>query len=211
MADTIDQSGSGDTARAGQAISICVPTIRSARLDLVSMSPAFLRASLDGRLDEAARLLGAALPSDWPGDRERTVRWRLEDLAANPSAQPWLLRAIVLRETERRMIGHTGFHDAPGPEGRVEVGYSVWPEYRRRGYALEAVEALFAWAGREHGIRRFVASVGLWNEPSLGLVRQLGFVQTGVQLDEYDGEELVFELDRRASPPGASFVPPPDS
>jgi RimJ/RimL family protein N-acetyltransferase len=161
------------------------------------MSPAFLQASLDGRLDEAAILLGAILPADWPGDSERTVRWRIDDLAANPAAQPWLLRAMVLREPERRMIGNVGFHDPPGPEGKAEVGYGVWPEYRRRGYALEAVEALFAWASREHGIQRFVASVGPWNEPSLGLVRKMGFVQTGVQMDEYDGEEWVFELDRR--------------
>ena len=184
-----------------------VPTIQSQRLDLVSMAPAFLRASLEGRLDEAARLLGAALPQDWPGDRERTVRWRLDDLAVNPAAQPWLLRAIVLREPEPRMIGHVGFHDPPGPERKVEVGYSVWPEHRRQGYAQEAVEALFNWASREHGIRRFVASVGPWNAPSLGLVRKLGFVQTGVQIDELDGEELVFELDRR---PGPGLVQPSD-
>jgi [ribosomal protein S5]-alanine N-acetyltransferase len=190
---------------------ISVPTIQSARLDLVSLSPAFLRASLEGRLDEAERLLGAVLPPDWPGDRARTVRWRLDDLTVNPGAQPWLLRAIVLREPERTMIGHTGFHDPPGPEGKVEVGYSIRPEYRRRGYAVEAVEALFAWARREHGIQRFVASVGPWNEPSLGLVRKMGFVQTGVQMDEYDGEELVFGLDRRGSPPAAPLTPPPVS
>src|SRR5688500_13945268 len=98
-----------------------VPDIQSARLDLVSLSPSFLRASLDGRLDEAARELGAAIPSDWPGDSERTVRWRLDDLAADPAAQPWLLRAIVLREPERRMIGNIGFHDPPGPARKVEV------------------------------------------------------------------------------------------
>ena len=89
------------------------------------MSPEFLRASLEGWLGEAERLLGAVVPLDWPGDRGRTVRWRLDELAVNPAAQPWLLRAIVLREPERRMIGHVGFHDPPGPEGKVEVGYSV--------------------------------------------------------------------------------------
>ena len=171
-----------------------VPPIRSARLDLVSLSPAFLQTIVDGRRADATAMLGAAIPPDWPGDWMRTVRWRLEDLADDPAIQPWLLRAIVLREPERRLVGHIGFHDAPDPEGKVEVGYTVWPEYRRQGYAQEAVEALFAWARREHGIRRFVASVGPWNEPSLGLVRKLGFVQTGVQMDEYDGEELVFEL-----------------
>jgi len=32
------------------------------------------------------------------------------------------------------------------------------------------------------------------NEPSLNLVRKLGFAQTGSQIDEIDGLELVFEL-----------------
>lgn len=185
-----------------------VPTIHSARLDLVSLSPAFLQAILDGRRADATALLGAAIPSDWPGNWMRTVRWRLDDLADDPAAPPWLLRAIVPREPERRLIGHIGFHDRPDPGGKVEVGYTVWPEYRRRGYALEAVEALFDWAGREHGIHRFVASVGPWNEPSLGLVRKLRFVQTGVQWDDEDGEELVFELDRRD---GQARVHAPDS
>src|SRR4051812_9230532 len=102
---------------------ISVPIIQSVRLALVSLGPAFLRASLEGQLVDAERLLGAALPPGWPGDRARTVRWRLDDLTLNPSAQPWLLRAIVLREPERRLIGHIGFHDPPGPERKVEVGY----------------------------------------------------------------------------------------
>jgi RimJ/RimL family protein N-acetyltransferase len=174
-----------------------VPTIQSARLDLVSMSPAFLLAILEGRRDEAASLLGAVLPADWPGDRMYTLRWRLDELTVNPAAQPWLLRGLILRGPERRLVGHIGFHDPPGPERKVEVGYSVWPQFRRQGYALEAVEALFAWATSEHGIHRFVASIGPWNEPSLGLARKLGFVQVGTQMDDLDGEELVFELDRR--------------
>jgi [ribosomal protein S5]-alanine N-acetyltransferase len=133
--------------------SIRVPTIQTVQLDLVSLGPEFLRASLEGRLDEAERLLGAALPPDWPGDRARTVRMRLDELMVNPAAQPWLLRTIVLREPERRLIGHIGFHEPPGPDGKAEVGYSVWPDYRRRGYALEAVEALFAWAS-SRGVSR---------------------------------------------------------
>ena len=44
-------------------------------------------------------------------------------------------------------------------------------------------------------MRRFRASVGAWNEPSLNLVRKLGFAQTGMQVDDIDGEELVFETD----------------
>ena len=48
----------------------------------------------------------------------------------------------------------------------------------------------------ERGVKRFVASVAPSNEPSLAIVRKLGFVQTGERMDDEDGLELVFELER---------------
>ncbi len=41
------------------------------------------------------------------------------------------------------------------------------------------------------------ASVSPDNEPSLAIVRRLGFTQVGEQIDEIDGLELVFELPLR--------------
>jgi len=159
------------------------------------MSPEFMHASLaDDRL-LASTLIRADLPREWPGRTGRTMRYRLDQLSVDPSVQPWLLRAIVLREPLRRVIGHIGFH-APPDEGRcVEVGYTVDADYRRQGFAFEAVQALFAWANAEHAICRFRASIAPDNAPSLALARKLGFVQTGSQWDEEDGEELVFELE----------------
>jgi RimJ/RimL family protein N-acetyltransferase len=158
------------------------------------MSPAFMTASLRGERGEAGRLIGAALPEDWPGRTGRTMRRRLAQLEVDPGVQPWLLRAMVLREPPPIVVGRIGFHAEPDARGALEVGYEVEPTYRRRGYALEAVEALFGWATREHGIRHFVASVGPSNVASLALVQKLGFVQTGSQWDDEDGKELVFEL-----------------
>jgi RimJ/RimL family protein N-acetyltransferase len=40
------------------------------------------------------------------------------------------------------------------------------------------------------------ASVAPANLASLAVVRKVGFVQTGVQMDEIDGQELVFEVTR---------------
>jgi RimJ/RimL family protein N-acetyltransferase len=175
-----------------------VAVITTARLDLVSMSPRFMHASLAEDRATAAGVVGAELPEIWPGSTARTMRWRLEQLAVDPSEQPWLLRAIVLRQPVRRVIGHIGFHAPPDARRAVEVGYTVEAEYRRQGYALEAVKALFSWAEREHDIHHFVASVSPTNVASLGLVHKLGFVQTGSQWDAEDGKELVFELRRRA-------------
>jgi [ribosomal protein S5]-alanine N-acetyltransferase len=97
------------------------------------------------------------------------------------------------------MIGHAGFHGPPGvnavkADDAVEVGYSIFEPYRRRGYATEVVRALIEWASREHEIARFIASISPDNIPSLALVRRLGFRKVGAHWDEEDGEELEFEL-----------------
>jgi RimJ/RimL family protein N-acetyltransferase len=171
-----------------------VPTIGSARLELVSMSPEFMRCSLDGDLARAAALIGAEIPTDWPVEAAGTLRRRLRQLAQDPTEQPWLLRAMLTRSAPRTLVGRIGFHAPPDVRGAIEIGYAVEPEHRRCGYATEAVEAMLAWASREHAIRWFLASVSPTNAPSLAIVKKFGFVQTGVQWDEEDGEELVFEL-----------------
>jgi RimJ/RimL family protein N-acetyltransferase len=176
-----------------------VPTIPTARFELVSMSVPFMRALLDRDLVGASREIDAAVPSDLPDRLDGFLQFRIADLEADADAQPWLGRAIVATdddETARRwIIGSVGFHAPPGPDGCAEVGYHVEPEYRRHGVATEAISALFDWAAREHGITRFRASVAPDNVASLAVMAHFGFRQTGVQLDDVEGEELVFELD----------------
>jgi [ribosomal protein S5]-alanine N-acetyltransferase len=179
--------------------------IAAERLDLILLSPQLVAALLEGRRGDAERELDAAIPADWPDEHDAGfLRYRLRQLEREPAAEPWLVRAVILRSPVRTMIGHAGFHGQPGVNGKqdpdaVEVGYTIFEPHRGRGYATEAVEALMRWAADEQGIRRFIASVAPTNEPSLAIVRKLGFAQTGEQWDEQDGLELVFELERRTS------------
>lgn len=76
----------------------------------------------------------------------------------------------------------------------VELGYTVFAQFRGRGYATEAAAGLIRWARDERGVRAILASVAPGNEPSLAIVRKLGFVQVSEQWDDEDGLELVFEL-----------------
>lgn len=174
-----------------------VPPIRTARFELVSMSERFMRLLLARDLDRASEELGVRVPDELPDVLDGFLQFRIADLEVDPSIQPWLGRAIILAESggTRRFVGSAGFHAPPDAEGRVEVGYSVVPAYRRQGVASEAVRGLFDWAVHEHGVHRFRAAVAPDNAASLAVVSRLGFSRTGTQLDDVDGEELVFELD----------------
>lgn len=177
------------TAKIPGAHAIVTPRAR-----LVLMEAAFIETILGGRHGDAEVSLGATIPRGWPDAGDTwLLQIRLADMIARPSSRPWLLRAIV-RSHDDVMIGHAGFHGPPGPDRVAELGYTVFPEARRQGFAEEAARALLQWASDEHGITRFRAAVGPRNEPSLALVRKIGFHKVGVQWDERDGEEIVFEL-----------------
>jgi [ribosomal protein S5]-alanine N-acetyltransferase len=173
-----------------------VPPIRTARFELVSMSLAFMSCLVDRDLAGAEAEIGAIVPSDLPDTLDNFLQFRIADLAVDPDAQPWLGRAVVQTEPDgtRRIIGSCGFHAPPDLDGRVEVGYRVEPPYRRQRVASEIVRALFDWA-HDQGVDHFQASVSPGNVASLAVIGGLGFHQTGVQMDDIDGEELVFQLD----------------
>lgn len=170
-------------------------TISTERLDLVWLSPEIVGGLLDRAL---AELDGVAISHVWVAENDGLLRLRHRQAEADPTQALWLLRAIVERAS-RALVGHIGFHGAPGvnalaAEDAVELGYTVEPAHRRLGYAREAVLGMMEWARGEHGIRRFLASVSPSNEPSLGLVRKLGFVPIARVQDDGGGEEIVFEL-----------------
>ncbi|MES2921734.1 MAG: GNAT family N-acetyltransferase [Verrucomicrobiota bacterium] len=176
-----------------------ISSIHSEHLDLIPLTPGFLRAMLRHDLAEAEWTLGFPLP-DGLLDSTDVMALRLEQLEADPSLQPWLLRALVLRDRQV-MVGHIGFHTAPGAEylqpyapGGVEFGFTVYPPFLRQGFAREASKALMGWAHQVHGVTRFVMTIRPDNLPSQALAAGLGFVRIGSHIDEVDGLEDILEL-----------------
>ncbi len=137
-------------------------------------------------------------------------------IAADPEQGQWV-RLLVLRDrpgagtashdagaagVELRsaiVVGHAGFHGPPGVNGgatpgALELGYTVFERWRGQGLASEAGGALLRWARSAHGVTHFYGSTSPDNAASRAVLTRLGFKQTGEQIDEDDGLELVFEL-----------------
>lgn len=165
----------------------------------MSLSPALVDALLGRDRVLAGRLADFAIPDEFPNDDAHLgfVRFRREQIADHPDWLPWSMRAVVLREPERVMVGYANFHGPPGVNdngtpGAAETGYTIFAPHRGRGYATEVAQAMMDWAAREHGVRHFISGVTPDNAPSLRVNDKLGFVRTG----EFIDGEIIFELRR---------------
>jgi RimJ/RimL family protein N-acetyltransferase/adenylate kinase family enzyme len=61
----------------------------------------------------------------------------------------------------------------------VDLGYALLPAHQGQGYAREAAELCLQLARARFGMRRVLAMVNADNAASIGLLRRLGFVDTG--------------------------------
>ena len=136
------------------------------------------------------------LPPDFPTQDEQDgfLTVQLRRMEADPHRREWMARLIV-RRADGEVVGHCGFHGPPDVIGRAEIGYTVFTPFRGSGFAKEAALALVGWAF-EQDESKVYATVSPSNAASLAVVRSLGFRQVGTQIDEVDGLELVFVIEK---------------
>jgi [ribosomal protein S5]-alanine N-acetyltransferase len=131
--------------------------------------------------ERLAELIEARVSAEWPaGEYDRDAmeffRDRLE--AGGDAVVGWYGWYAVRREDAdgpRALVGAGGYFGPPDSEGEVEIGYSVLPEWRRRGYAAEIARALVERAFAHDGVRRVVARTTDANVASVAVLRSGGF------------------------------------
>ena len=181
--------------RPGHPATLCddsmMPTIRigSERLDLMPMPAAVADALSDDRAT-AASLLDATLPESWP--QSDLIDVLPMQAAASPDAERFGVWLIIERQTNS-VVGDIGFMGPP-EGGSVEIGFSVIPDRRRRGYASEAARAIVDWALRQPSIGHVTARSDLDNEASSRVLQAVGFSR----IDQTD-RVVRWRIDRRRS------------
>ena len=166
------------------------------RLELVALDAGRIESLLSRDRGLVARACGFRYADDWR-DAEWWLRMRRDCLLADPSFAPWAPRALALRGT-RESVGHLNFHAPPGPPhlvsfapGGIELGYEIFPPFRRRGYATEALAAAITYTEARE-VPSIALAIGVANAISQRIARGLGFVERGRWQDEKNGEEIVF-------------------
>ncbi|WP_017600933.1 GNAT family N-acetyltransferase [Nocardiopsis lucentensis] len=114
-----------------------------------------------------------------PYTRENAERWCGEvapALRANGDGQHW---AAVEKDTGR-LAGSIGLLRTDWPAMRTELGYSVSPWGRGRGFATEATVAVSRWA-IDQGFERIELKAATGNAGSRRVAEKAGFVLEGIE------------------------------
>lgn len=108
-------------------------------------------------------------------------------------ANPWKHGFRMVDRASHIVVGGCAFKGPPDYHGAVEIAYGVEPEFRQRGYATEAAQALvdFAFA---HNVRLVRAHTLANNDASIGVLLNCGFCLIGEVIDPEDGPVLRWEL-----------------
>lgn len=173
----------------GQETGTSTERLRTERLDLVVLTPELARLALNDR-EELGRRLGARVPPVWPGAAfAGMLPFLANGFEERSGSSPPIPTRLVLHREDAVLVGETGFHGPPDRTGTVEVGYSVVPDYRGRGIALEATRLLLRDAILRAGVRRIVAECEPDNIASIRVLESLG-----LRRRERVGERFRYEL-----------------
>lgn len=128
-------------------------------------------------------------------DFQGPLAWRVPEVKADASLNKWFVRWIVLEET-MEVIGSTSFHGAPDENGMIEIGLGIESAYQNKGYAKESLLGMWRWALTFPEVKTLRYTVSPENLPSIAVIKYFGFNFMGQQMDEVDGPEDIYEMDR---------------
>ena len=154
--------------------------IESRRMTLVAATPELVSADLAGR-QAFEQAIGAEVPTNWPPDLYRSTAMRavLEQLQ-DPTEQGWSIWYLLSgRSATQQMLGICGFKGKPGPEGSVEISYSVLEQFRTQGYATEAVARLIVWAFSHQNVIEVTAETMPHLKQSIRVMEKNGLCYAG--------------------------------
>lgn len=108
------------------------------------------------------------------------IDWALNNLTHDPEGQGWYGWALLANDGELappRIVGIAALIGRPDEEGDVELAFGLLPEFKGRGYSVEAVRALSAWA-LENAAKRVIVHLDAEDFVAQRTLEASGFFDT---------------------------------
>ncbi|TCS92202.1 GNAT family N-acetyltransferase [Hazenella coriacea] len=150
--------------------------IETKRLQMVPFTLEYVRAAIMGK-EQLESILNYQVSEQWPNpDFAEILPWMADQLEQNPLQSKW--SGLIVHRSEQILIGEIGCKGCPSPDGVVEIGYGIVPDYQNDGYATEMVQGFVQWLLQLPEIRKVTAECLKDNRPSVRVLEKVGFTQT---------------------------------
>jgi [ribosomal protein S5]-alanine N-acetyltransferase len=155
--------------------------IETPRLHLVCCDLILTEIILKNNNELLSDYLGAKIPKKWTEFGEVAFKWTRDRLTQYPNEARWYSYLPILL-SENTLVGSMGYKGAPDANGMVEIGYEIAEDFRQRGLAFEAAQALITAA---------------WTDPQVTVVQAhtLAEENSSVRILRKCGMSFITEID----------------
>ena len=168
--------------------------IKTNNLVLIPCDAEILKEAMAGNENLAAKL-GVSIAENWNEFGSAIFQYTIDKLVESDEESGWWIY-FPIHVKDKKLIGGGGYKGSPTPDGSVEIGYEIAPEYRNSGFASEMAKGLIENAFRDNRVNSVVAHTLAHENPSTRVLTKCGFVKTGEVNDPEDGPVWRWELKR---------------
>ncbi len=84
---------------------------------------------------------------------------------------------LLMRKTDRVVVGSAAFKGLPNEDGEIEIGYGLGKEFEHNGYMTEAVARMCKWGLGQEGVKHIIAETDIDGYASQHILERNGFKQ----------------------------------
>lgn len=111
--------------------------------------------------------------SEWPlPEYHQFFPYKINKFKETPIENKW--EGLIIHKGTNTIIGDMGFKGSPNEEGAINIGYSIVPDQRGKGYASEMGKAFVQWGLSQPGVKTVVATCSPDNQPSIKVLQKIG-------------------------------------
>ncbi len=89
----------------------------------------------------------------------------------------WYTNWQIILKSENKSIGSACFMKKSDENNTVEIGYGINSEYRNKGYATEAIQAMCNWALNQPLVKTVIAETDIENYSSHRVLQKCGMIK----------------------------------
>lgn len=170
--------------------------IETKRLRLIRWDEPHFQAIFENNLVKLGELLDCETPKQWTtfADMTDALPFFYEGFKANGN---YWGSFFTVHKADRQLLGTCGFKGGLDENGTVEIGYEIHEAYRQQGLASEAAQGLIDFAFSHVEVQLVRAHTLAHGNPSVSVLKKLGFTFIGLFNDPEDGDIWRFDLPRK--------------